>query len=213
MKILKLVRKHEDPRDDMYNVAVDPNAPVNLVKELSESPDLDMRVAVAERPDLAEEIMLNLAKDPEACVREMLAENPALPEAILEILAADPEAAVRVVVAKRHDLSEEILKRLIHDPEAAVRVATADREDRAELPEKLQLKLVEDEESRVRWELALWATSEECLRILSNDIDAKVRAAVAVNPNASEAILTKLAMDINPVVRETVAEYGAIFAD
>jgi uncharacterized protein (DUF2336 family) len=70
-------------------------------RDLLDHPDVEVRVALAQRTDLEPEILFFLARDPDASVRRIIASNTTAPEKASMILAGDADGDVRANLASR----------------------------------------------------------------------------------------------------------------
>lgn len=122
--------------------ALAPTLTYEQARDMVASPDLDVRVALAGRTNIAPEILYFLSKDHDATVRVTVAANPAAPAKANLLLASDDDESVREILAgkiadaersgglgrtpRQKSISREVLDRLSRDRLTAVRAAIAD---------------------------------------------------------------------------------------
>ncbi len=70
------------------------------MKQLAWYDEVDVRVAIAKRPDLPSELLDRLGRDPDARVRLCIARRSDLPLKLIERLCADPVERVRSVAVR-----------------------------------------------------------------------------------------------------------------
>ena len=109
-----------------------------LLTRLFDTGDVDVRCALARRPDLPEALLTRLFETGNASVLWALANRPDLPEALLTRLLDTGNAYIRCALADRPDLPEALLTPLFETGNAWVRYALARRPD---LPEAWKQKL------------------------------------------------------------------------
>ena len=187
-----------------YEVAKHPNTPADILTKLADDKDVYVRRAVAENPKAPVEALKKLAEDKNDDVRWKVSENPNTPVEALRKLAEDEDAGVREEVARDSRTPIEILRKLAGDKNYTVRYRVADNPN---IPVDILRKLAEDEYADVRSAVVNNPkTPIEVLKKLAEDEDWRVRRAVTYNPNTPVDILTKLAEDEVRDVRRAVAE-------
>jgi len=62
--------------DAKYNLAENPNTPLDLLRELAKDKDWEVRWRVAENPNTPVDVLRELAKDEDWSVRYYVADNP-----------------------------------------------------------------------------------------------------------------------------------------
>ena len=77
-----------------YGVAVNSNAPTEVLRKLAEDDESTVRTAVARNPRTPVDILMTLAGDESGLVKMEVAENPSTPVDILTKLAGDEDAGV-----------------------------------------------------------------------------------------------------------------------
>jgi len=90
----------------------------NLLEELSQDPDTDVRMWVACNPMTPEMVLGKLAEDPIVFVRRGVAQNKSAPMAVLMRLSDDADVVVRTLVSRnrtsRSDRRDASHERLVH---------------------------------------------------------------------------------------------------
>lgn len=89
----------DDNEDVRHGVAKNPNAPVEVLNELSKDKDWIVRQGVAENLNTPVEVLSELAKDEDEVVRYYVAINPNTPAEVLNELYKDDDWSVRQGVA------------------------------------------------------------------------------------------------------------------
>ena len=164
-----------------------------VLEELAEDEDADVRYGVAGNPNTPAEVLMKLAEDEDKWVRQEVAYNRSTPVEILRKLAEDEEENVRQEVAENPGIPSEAIRKLAEDEYWSVRCGVAEN---PKTPTEALRKLAEDENMSVRHGVAKNpSTSDEILRKLAEDEDWHVRCAVAKNSNTSSEVLRKLAED------------------
>ncbi|MBD2577073.1 HEAT repeat domain-containing protein [Oscillatoria sp. FACHB-1406] len=136
-------------------------------------------------------------------IRIQLAEHPQVAIAILEQLAKDESIWVRATVASRRQTPIPVLEALAKDTEREVRRAVAPHPS---LPVPILERLALESDREIRWPVAAHPqTPLPSLEILAKDSDGQVRCAVAKNPNASVELLAQLQNDKNASVSRWAA--------
>ncbi|KFF59181.1 hypothetical protein JF66_13155 [Cryobacterium sp. MLB-32] len=215
---------------DMRRVAADDErAGTRTLARLAKSTDASVRQAVAGNSRTPSETLTVLAADPVHSVRSAAAGNAELDIALLVTLAFDDDPEVRAGAAGCPRLSTAELGALLLDDDRSVRSAafrnpatsTEDR-DRAEsawehayqmsAPSRTDLEeMVASRRAETRMQVAFDPrTPADFLIFLGGDRhSARVRRAVAANPNTPAAGLASLADDTDAEVRQAVAFNGA----
>jgi hypothetical protein len=185
-------------------VAVHPEAPQNLLRDLAskgsshlrqlvaENPALSgnllemlarnsaedefLRVRVAAHPNLKPTLMTRFVQDDDWEVRESLSRNPNLSrEAILTLAADHWNEEVALYLAKQHRLPVEVIERLMEWPNKKVRRLLASH---PKTPNHVLEQLSLDEDAKVRLEVAAhFATPAGVLSRLAADVDSTVQRA------------------------------------
>ncbi|WP_052887981.1 hypothetical protein [Thermogemmatispora carboxidivorans] len=163
-----------------------------LLKLVSEGP-LAVRAEAVRLATLSPELLEDLANAPEVEIRSAVAANPATPPALLLSLIEDPSSQVRSAAALHPQLPEQALARLAHSPESEVRRAVASHPALGAIEREL---LATDASAEVRAAVVPHLPPESALlRSLAVDESSQVRAAVATHPALPEALLASLASD------------------
>lgn len=178
------------------------NASSEMIEELAEDEDKDVRERVAMNPRTPAEVLRKLAEDEDWYVRYEVVMNPKTPVEALRKLAEDKNWHVRAGVASNFSTSVDILRKLAEDKNSAVRQEVAINPN---APAEALKKLARDEEKWVRSAVARnLSTTVDILRKLAEDKDWNVREKVAKNPKTPIDILRNLAGDGDPDVRREV---------
>ena len=176
-----------------------------IIDELAEYKDWDVRYAVAMNPNATADILRKLAEDKYSNVRKKVAMNPNTPVDILTKLAEDGDEYVRAEVAKNPKTPVEVLMKLAEDKNLDVRREVANH---PRTPVDILRKLAEDEDVGVRFTIVKNPrTPAEALMTLAEDEDWSVKEKVAKHPNTPVEVLMKLAEDKNLDVRREVANH------
>ena len=109
--------------DERINLAADPNAPAEVLAQLSGDEDSSVRRRVARNLNAPAEILTRLSEDKDPEVRWGIAENPNAPAEILTRLSEDEDPEVRWGIAENPNAPAEILTRLSEDKDPEVRLA------------------------------------------------------------------------------------------
>ena len=150
LKIVGQVAMNLSQKTSVYNKEVGKSDKmIELLIDLSDSPDMGSRWAVAKNPHTPVEILEKLAKDDVNLVRALVCTNPHTPSKTLEnffsdekivrdglsgnpntslkllkILADDKDKMVRLRLAENPSATDEILERLLKDSDENVRKAS-----------------------------------------------------------------------------------------
>ena len=158
-----------------FNLLDSQNASPEMLEELAEDEDWQVRYGVAENPKTPVEVLMKIAEDKNGNVRYELARNPNTRVEILRKLADDKKWDVRCQVAHNRSTPVEVL-----------------------------WKLADDKDLNVRYEVAMnLNTPNEVLMKLAEDKEWDVRTGVARNSHTPAEILWKLAEDENAYVRKS----------
>ncbi|MET8446078.1 hypothetical protein [Streptomyces sp. NPDC005209] len=214
---------HEYVRHQMHASALgNPATPTEAVIGFADHPSLQLRWALAARPDLPPRIGERLARDPVPGVRGDLAENPAIDEALMRVLATDRDPDVRRRLALNPRVPLDVLttlagidkmpstllpriatatpaevEELAKSPEPAMRMLLAQRRD---LPPEIRDSLAADLDAKVVKSIAPHpGLSDARLRDMVERHGVRVIAKVAANPEASPALLEELTRHEPPV--------------
>ena len=184
------------------NLLESDNTSPEMIEELAEDEDPEVRYEVAKHPNTPADILRKLAEDANWKVRYEVAMNPKTPVDILKKLADDKDEDVRRAVAKHPNTPADILRKLAKDEDSRVRYGVAIN---PKIPADILKKLADDENDGIRREVSENPnTPIEALRKLAEDKDKNVREKVAKNPKTPIDILRNLAGDGDPDVRREV---------
>lgn len=87
----EIIRNHSDM---VIWVIRNKTVPLEILQELSSSPDSNVRYEIANKRKLDRQLFEKLSKDPNEVVRARISYNKKVPQDILEALANDPEPLV-----------------------------------------------------------------------------------------------------------------------
>lgn len=110
---------------DRQKAAAHLECPVEVLKELAQDENRDVRRAVAENSKIPLDVLEILAQDEDFAVRAAVAENPATPLVVLERLSRDKSPFVRQAVGWNRNTSSALLEKLAQDESGYVREAAA----------------------------------------------------------------------------------------
>ena len=195
---IEFLKKH-----GKINLLENNNASPEMIEELAEDEDKDVRKEVVYNPKTPVEVLRKLAEDEDKDVRKEVAYNPKTPVEVLRKLAGDEDKDVRWGAIRNPNIPADILRELAEDKDERMRYEVARNPN---TPIDILRKLADDEDRNVRQGVAENPNaSAEVLRKLAEDEEKRVRIAVASNPNTPVDILRKLAEDGNEHVRQEVA--------
>ena len=181
------------------NLLENNNASPEMIEELAEDEDKDVRKEVAYNPNTPVEVLRKLADDENEHVRWGAIRNPNTPVELLRKLAEDKDERLRYEVARNPRTPVDILSKLADDEDRNVREGVAKNPN---TPTNILRKLAEDKYSGVRRGVASNPnTPIDILRKLAEDENVNVRNGVAKNPNTPVDILRKLVEDQYLIVR------------
>lgn len=123
------------------------NASPELIEELAGDEEAKVRYEVAKNPNTPIDILTKLAEDENSDVRWGAIRNPNTPADILRELAEDKEWYVRYEVTRNPNTTVDILRKLAEDEDWRARQAVADN---SRTPVEILMKLAEDEDEWVR---------------------------------------------------------------
>ena len=205
--------------------AGDPRTGPPTLARLAQSADDGVRRAAAGNPRTPSAALEALSCASESSVRAAAAGNEALDIRLLVALVHDEKPEVRTSAARNSRLDPLLLDALLHDEEISVRAAAlgnpstrpedkasavkrSDRAWREAAPSRANLEeMIADTRAEVRIRPAYDPrTPPDILVLLGGERrSAKVRRAVAANPNASAELLASLANDKDEDVRRAIA--------
>ena len=177
----------DDP-DPAVRRALATNSALRLPQQslLAADPDPTVRLALAGQSALAAPAALVLAIDDSAVVRlHAVAAAPAEDETAAGWAAADEED-VQLALLRRRTLPEPAERLLLQSPHPAVRRVARERAEPDEVDLLLLATTGEPEERR--WVAARPALPRPLQRLLAQDADATVRAALAAHPRLDPGI-------------------------
>ena len=123
------------------------NASPEMIEELAGDEEAKVRYEVAKNPNTPIDILTKLAEDENSDVRWEVVHNPNTPADILRELAEDKEWYVRYEVARNPNTTVDILRKLAEDEDWRARQAVADN---SRTPVEILMKLAEDKDEWVR---------------------------------------------------------------
>ena len=175
------------------NLLESDNTSPEMIEELAEDEDPEVRYEVAKHPNTPVDILTKLAEDEDSYVRREVAKKLWTPIEALKKLAEDENDDVRWEVVRNPKTPIEALKKLAEDKDSRVRYGVAINPN---TPVEALRKLAEDENDGIRREVSENPnTPVEALRKLAEDEYVSARKGVAENPNTPADILRKLAED------------------
>jgi hypothetical protein len=196
--ILKELAEDEDA-DVRRGTAANPNTPAYILEKLARDEDVRVRMDAASNPNISASILKELLLDEYYDVSSNAAANPNMPAGNLKKLAKDDDVRVRWITAGSPNLPADILEELAKDEDVRVRIGAASNPNM--LASTLK-KLAKDEDYTVRWTAAANPNMPDAtLKELVKDEFFYVRWNAAANPNMSADILKELAEDEDADVR------------
>ncbi|MFM9675243.1 hypothetical protein [Streptomyces brasiliscabiei] len=220
---------HASTAYDVVRAALaNPATPAEVAVRFADHPSTPLRRALATHPGLPPEAYARLAVDSAPGVRADLAENPAVDGTPLRVLAGDPDPDVRRRVAQHPRVPLDVLpglaattrtggaplpriasataaevQGLARSPQAVVRMLLARRRD---LPAGVRDALADDPDAKVVSAVASHpGLSETRLHVMVDRLGVQVLSGVAVNPDATPALLERVARH-RPPVRKALRE-------
>lgn len=186
-----------------WRVAQNRCTPPQLLEELANSGDDELRRVTAWNPASPSSALEPMAGDESVKVRVAVAQAAATPLRVLKGLAEDDDVDVRSKVAANPSTPWTALKALLGDCDAGVR---ANAVANVKTPRRLAAALASDQAQQVRREVAkLAGVGADVLAGLAGDRDAAVRAALARNSRTPPTVLAALVEDPSSNVRSAVA--------
>lgn len=203
-----------------------PSTPAAAAARLAGDPSPFLRRALAERADLPLDAARRLAADPVPGVRETVAGNPSADGELLRKLAADPSPDVRRQAAHHPAVPLDVLAELARStrigPVLLPRVAAASRAEisglarsadpvlrmltaqRRDLPDQIRDELARDPDAKVLASVAPHPGLPEArLLAMVDQHGPRVAAQAAANPDATPAILARIAQN-QPAARKAL---------
>lgn len=189
-------------------------------KDLARHHDVNVRLELAQRHDLAQEILYYLAEDPTAEVRRAVARNATAPHQADLLLCRDQDDSVRTDLAEKitrlmpgltpdevdtiRQATHEVLERLAHDQAVRVRrILSETLKDIAHVPISVIKRLASDVE------LVVCAPVLECSPVLSDEDLLSIISSVPVT-GALSAIAKR--RGISEKLTDTIAQTDDIEA-
>ncbi|MFJ8162143.1 hypothetical protein ACIRBY_14590 [Streptomyces sp. NPDC096136] len=212
-----------------------PATPAAAVARFAGHPSALLREPVAAREGLPQPVYARLAQDPVPMVRTALAKNPSIDGALMRELAQDRDHDVRRSLAHQPRLPLDLLARLAPSvkpgPVPLPRIAAATRTElaalassaeptvrmlvalRRDLPDGLRDALARDRDAKVLKAIAPHPglTEAQLLAVIDRH-GARVAVKAAANPDATAAVLERLARQAGParkVLREIAVHPNA----
>ena len=130
-----------------WAVVKNPRTPAEALRKLAEGEDVDMKIAVARNPSTPVDILRKLAEDGDWEVRWAVVKNPRTPAEALRKLAEGEDSKVIYEVAKHPNTPVDILRKLAGDGGGFVKSAVLKNPN---IPADILRKLADDEETWVR---------------------------------------------------------------
>ena len=193
---------NDDDHTMRCRVAGNPNTPAEALTAFAKDDDQDVRLGVAENPSTPEGIVWQFARDDSKAFRQRLAESRHIGPSMAMVLASDDDRSVRRIVAENPKTPAQVLAVLAQDDDVQVRVAVAQRQG---TPVEVMMDLARDHDAMVRGNAArsrYGGLPAETMMALARDAVTFVRRCVALNLFAPAEVLTVLANDDDPEVRE-----------
>jgi DNA-directed RNA polymerase subunit RPC12/RpoP len=215
------------------NQAEDPATPADLLEELAEHMDYDVRVAVARHPHTPEATLRRLVQSDDSLATDVL-DNPALPPVLWSVLAGMGAPWVLRKIATSRQAPAEVLPMVLDQVTARLSDEWAGDEDAFDssdvddvlegladhpaststiLAEVARLNRARPPSERGDYDEALAKhanTPPTLLAELARSDDDSVREAVAAHPATPVAVLESLAGDAEWNVREAVAKHTGL---
>ncbi|MFB7288645.1 hypothetical protein [Actinacidiphila glaucinigra] len=211
-----------------YAALCNPATPATAAAAFAGHPSWLLRRELAARTDLPPQVYTRLAADTDARIRARLADNPAIGEALIRVLATDDDDVVRQRLAHHPAVPLDVLRRLAAtvrtgpallpriaaaspaetaelaaSPDPAVRMLPARRTD---LPDDIRDALTRDPDAKVVAAVASHpGLTEARLASMVDRHGLRVAARVAANPDATAALLERLARQ-RPPARKALRE-------
>lgn len=190
-----------------HSVARNPRTPATVLEKLAKDLEPNIRAMVARNPHSPVPVLMELSLDAADRVRDRVVENPSFPRSILSNLPPDASPSTPPTLVKTADAQVD----LVREPESELNSSSHQRRpDRAAL-----LEMIASTSADTRKRVAFYPEADaDMLVMLGGDRrSAKVRSAVAGNPNAPAALLRSLADDKIEEVRQSVAFNGGAPAE
>jgi hypothetical protein len=203
--IIQQLLKHKDMR---LLIAAIPQNPLNSPERLAQNQKYnDAPKSITCNLNIPVELLEELAQDKDSDIRELVAQNPNTPVNLLEQLAQDRNESVRKSVANNPNIPIKLLEQLAQYKNELIRKSIVNNPN---TPIQLLELLAQDENYGVRIYVANnLNTPVQLLELLAQDGNKWVRRGVASNPNTPRKLLNQLlkqlAQDENRHLREFVA--------
>jgi hypothetical protein len=162
---------------------------------------VQVRAAVAARPDAPAEALRPLTRDRDRTVREAVARNPATSAGNLLRLVGDADRWVRWAVGTNPACDARVRQTMVKAQDKELRGLAAER---PELEPELAAVLIRDVSPEVRERLASHTHDPEVISTLLRDRTVRVRKGLAINERTSAEQRHRLAEDSSPDVRATL---------
>lgn len=210
-KIAGRMASSPDPVDRLTAASSGKSCPPELIRQLCNDKDTNVRVAAAEH--CPADMFEVLARDKSEKVREALLTRDDLSELAETQLAKDNSVDIRVLVARKHR-RPSVLSILACDADESVRRVVLnqnygwwdDDSGASDCPDEILRMMTEDASIAIRQTIAKGENCpEDVCVILAADSDANVRMVLAENDSVPESVITRLASDPDKQVRERVA--------
>ena len=178
------------------------NCPLTVARDLAESENPEVRLAVAQSKWTDLMTRRDWEKDREWTQGERRHNDFA--RLLVHAYASDPDVRVRAAVADSIALPDEDVEKLSKDRSVVVRKAVWHNVSLFEHPDIIE-KLVKDKHPDVRFEIASSSTDVKVLTELAKDEAVTVRLEVAKNSHTSDEVMWELAQDPAVLIRRVVA--------
>ena len=184
--------------NDRLALAQDRTTAAATLYELASDPSVQVRAAVAARPDAPAEALRPLARDRDRTVRQAVAGNPATSQGNLLRLVGDADRWVRWAVAANPSCDARVRQVMVKAQDKELRGLLAEM---GELEPELAAILVKDASPEVRERLASHTYDPDVIAALLQDRTVRVRKGLAINEQTTAEHRHALAQDSSPDVR------------
>ena len=110
-----------------FEIALDHRLTKEMIQDLVEDPQWEVRQLVAERPDLTQQQIGRLMADPHISVRMSLAHNPILLPQHIDVMIENDENTILMILTRHKNTTIDQLIRLGSNEEECVRDAALER--------------------------------------------------------------------------------------
>ncbi len=189
-----------------FTATKNPNTSQDILKSLSKSPWISIRIGVARHPNTPVDVLEQLAKDRKYQVRSKVAQNPNTPVKILEKLLKDEDTQVRLIAGNNPNTPITSLEKLTQSNKNPLIKETAIKNLINRSPKyalvylKKYLKPNQPSFTRLLIFLHPQAPTTQLAKNYRSSSWLE-RYAIAINPNTPTNIREHLAQDANRIVR------------